>query len=266
MIRRSVYFLSFFLFSFFSSFLFSYDKALKKELSKIISNNVDKLIANGSLIHSNYNGSQEGVEFKLNLPLLSQIEKEIPLRDSIFNMEVLHLTKKNKKDDQKDISKILRSVSSLKGLEYYSPSRKSMRLLYKDSYAVSREKDKSGNWTYTKVKDPLNEKLEGLSIFVLQEDLTFGKNIYKFNYFKDEHTIGLLVYNEEPLYYSIFKVMSEKDVNSVLLVYELKDHLLFYATTKARFKKIIGMDRKIKNSFMARLDAMYNWFIQKYNS
>lgn len=258
-----------FLFCLLSYCLFSdnnNDETLLERLSQIVPKNVDKLIADGSLVNINYDEKFEGTEVLLNLPLLKQIEKNLPLKNPIFNMEVLHLAKKTRGNNQKDVSKILRSVSSLKGVEYYSPSRKKMRLLYKDSYAVRREKGENGKWIHTKIQDPVNEDIAGLSVFVLQEDLTFGKNIYKFNYFKDEYVVGLSVYNVEPLYYSIFKVIDEKEVNSILLVYDLKDYLLFYATTKAHFKKIIGMERKIKNSFMARLDAMYNWFIQKYNS
>ena len=71
--------------------------------------------------------------------------------------------------------------------------------------------------------------------------------------------------NIEPLYYSIFKVLNARDVNSYLVIYEIQDYLLVYASTKAKFKKVIGFETKIKNSFMTRLDAMSQWFIKKYN-
>ena len=74
-----------------------------------------------------------------------------------------------------------------------------------------------------------------------------------------------MVVNTEPLYYSIFKALDAKDLNSVLIAYDLGDYLLLYTATRAKFKKIIGLESKVKNSFMARLDAMGKWFIAKYN-
>lgn len=256
----------FFLFSFFSAYIFAQDDlALMEELERFFPIRASELIKTKRLTYMSYDGREEGQRINFQSPLCSRIEKVLPLKNPIFNMDVVYLVKKEKLNKKKDILRILQSISTLKGLQYYSTSRKKMRLLYKDSYVVKREKMNDGTFKYTKTEDPTGENPDGLSIYACQEDLTFGKNIYQYTYFKEELGVGVLVSNIEPLYYSIFKVLNARDVNSYLVIYEIQDYLLVYASTKAKFKKVIGFETKIKNSFMTRLDAMSQWFIKKYN-
>ena len=116
-----------------------------------------------------------------------------------------------------------------------------------------------------KVSDPIDKLKDKLSLFVFQEDLTFGKNIYEFTYLRENNGVALVVFNSDALYYSIFKAIEKRDLNSVFIAYDAGDYVLLYVSMKAKFKKIIGLENKLKNSFMARLDAMSKWFIDKYN-
>lgn len=250
----------------FYTLLFATESAgLVEKLTPIVGEEVASELAKSSqLFYMNYDGSEEGKSFQMNSTLLSRTQSVLPLRKPIFTMETLFLVKKSDSAKKKELANILCSISSLKGLEYYSPSRKKMRLLYKDSYVVQKEnvKDKV---RYVKVEDPIDKLFDGMSLLVFQEDLTFGKNIYEFRYFKDALGVSLAVFNTEPLYYSIFKALDEKDLNSVFMAYDMEDYLLLYTATRAKFRKIIGLENKVKNSFTARLDAMSKWFIAKYN-
>lgn len=173
--------------------------------------------------------------------------------------------RKTTKAKGSDLSRILRSISALKGLQYYSPSRKKNRLLYKDSFVVEKKETKNGRVEYVKVDDPLDKEMNGLSILVSQEDLTFGKNIYKYDYFQDNYGMGLTVENINPLYYSIFKAINERELNSCVIFHDLGDYLLIYASTKANFAKLYGIEKKIKSSFSSRLEALCGYLIAKYN-
>lgn len=249
-----------------SIFLISEESSVGLEkIEHILPLQSKKLIDEGKLLHFCYNGKDEGEKIVFNSPLVEKIEKMLEKQNYIFACETLHFVKKTGVNKQKNIEKILCSISSLKGLQYYSPSRKKMRLLYKDSYVVKREERSDGEFVYTKVEDPINKPFNGLKIFVSQEDLTFGKNIYQFQYFKEDYGLALLTSNIEPLYYSIFKAIEKDGVNSYLVAYDLGDYLLVYTAVKANFRRIIGLETKIKNSFMARLDAISSWFIEKYN-
>ena len=66
---------------------------------------------------------------------------------------------------------IMRSVSTLQGLEYYSASRDEMRLLFEESWAVEDEDSKEP------LPDPLVSAIPAEdSIYVHQKDKSFGKN------------------------------------------------------------------------------------------
>ena len=241
------------------------DAELMQKLTAIVGGETAvELVKSSNLFYMNYDGVEDGKPFNLNSSLLSRTQRNLPLKNPIFTMETLSLIKNTNPNKKKNLRNILCSISSLKGLQYYSPSRKKMRLLYKDSYVVKKV-DAKGKTKYVRIADPIGKLSDGTSLLVFQEDLTFGKNIYEFKYFMDTSAVSLMVTNTEPLYYSIFKSLDSKDLNSMLLAYELGDYLLLYTATRAKFHKIIGLENKIKNSFTARLDAMGKWFVGKYN-
>ncbi|MGP1437646.1 MAG: DUF6675 family protein [Treponema sp.] len=239
--------------------------SLKEKLSEIIPKHVDELIADGKVFYMNYDGKTEGKKVVFNSRLLSRIEEKLSLKAPLFTLEVLYFVKKSTKAKGTDLSKILRSISSLKGLKYYSPSRKKYRFLYKDSFVVEKKETKNGRFDYVRAEDPVNVGMDGLSILVSQQDLTFGKNIYQYDYFQDNYGMALMISNINPLYYSLFKAINENELSSYIIFHDVGDYLLIYACTKANFAKLFGLEKKIKNSFSSRLDALCNWVISKYN-
>lgn len=241
------------------------EESLREKLFEIIPDHVDELIKDGKVLYVNYSGQVEGKKVVFNSSLLSRIEEKSSIKNPLFTLEVLYFVKKTQKAKGRDLSKILRSVSSLKGLKYYSSSRKKNRLLYKDSFVVEKKETKKGKFEYVRVDDPLDKAIDGLSILVSQEDLTFGKNIYKYDYFQDNYGMGLMVENVNSLYYSLFKAIDEKELNSYVIFHDVGDYLLIYASTKANFAKLYGLEKKIKNSFSSRLDALCGFLIAKYN-
>ena len=244
---------------------FAPDDSLREKLLEIIPEHVEELIKDGKVFYTNYGGQIEGKKIIFNSSLLSRIEEKSPIKRPLFTLEVLYFLKKTQKAKGRDLSKILRSISNLKGLQYYSPSRKKKRLLYKDSFVVEKKETKNGKFEYVKANDPLTETMDGLSVLVSQEDLTFGKNIYKYDYFQDNYGMGLMLENISPLYYSLFKAIDEKELNSCVIFHDVGDYLLIYASTKANFAKLYGIEKKIKSSFSSRLDALCGFLIAKYN-
>lgn len=249
-------------FSLFANDLVS-DDSLREKLLEIIPEHVDELIKDGKVFYINYGGQIEGKKIVFNSSLLSRIEEKASVKKTLFTLEVLYFVKKTQKTKGADLSKILRSISNLKGLQYYSPSRKKKRLLYKDSFVVEKKETKNGKFEYVKTSDPLNVTMDGLSVLVSQEDLTFGKNIYKYDYFQDNYGMGLMIENINPLYYSFFKAIDEKELNSYIIFHDVGDYLLIYASTKANFAKLYGIGKKIKNSFSSRLDALCNYLMSQ---
>ena len=184
--------------------------------------------------------------------------------DAPFFSESLYLYKKKpavqglQGSDTQKISIILRSLSHLEGLEYYSSSRKKMRTLYEKSYVVASDTNKK------RIPDPVEGSADNLSIYALQKDLTFGEYIYNYYYRQGSDTVGFFSRNVEAMSYSFFKVLDPDNLRISLIVHDLGDYLLIYSLTRADFIALPGIEGKLNTSFSTRAEAMYNWFIKEY--
>ena len=177
-----------------------------------------------------------------------------------FLIEALYLYKKTQggtKDIGK-ISRILRSVSKLEGLQYYSSSRKKMRTLYEASYMIEDSKTKK------RLTDPIEEPAADFSVYVLQKDLTFGKNIYRYRFCSDADSAGFISTNIDALKYSVFKVIEPENLEASIAVTDLGDYLLIYALTRVYFTAPSVFRDRVQNSFRTRGEAVYGWFIAQY--
>lgn len=161
------------------------------------------------------------------------------------------------RENQK-ISSILRSISALEGLEYYSTSRKKMRLLYEKSYVVDNEASRK------RIADPVTGNGNGLSLVAVQKDLTFGEYAYRYEYRSEGNSAAFFSRNIDPLRYTFIKLIEADKLRVSLVVHDLGDYLLVYGLTRADFPAIPGLDDKINASFTTRAQAMYGWFIKQY--
>jgi hypothetical protein len=147
------------------------------------------------------------------------------------------------------------ALSTLTGLEYYSPSRKAMRTFYKNSTVVANPSTK------TAVADPFFRfPQHKLTIFARQEDLTFGDNIYQYDYYSFQDALIFVQRNLTPLDYLIFTAVRENNLRVAVTVLDAGEHLLVYAVSLAKAISLPGMSGRISNSFSARAEAMLKWF------
>jgi len=235
---------------------------VKDQLGKILPEQIVlDLIKEGSLQNSAYR--QENQTLKL-LPNIS-IVKEAPFIQSAaqdpFFSERLYLYKKNKKttvNDINSISIILRSLSLLEGIQYYSASRKTMRTLYEKSYVVDSAKTKN------KISDPVQGSADGLVLTALQKDMTFGEYLYEYSYKETDNSVAFYSQNIEAMKYNFIKLIDANNLHVSLIVQDLGDYLLIYGITSAKFFAIPGIDKKINESFFNRSEAIKKWFISEY--
>ena len=182
--------------------------------------------------------------------------------DPVFLLEALYLHKKTQggvKDVEK-ISRIIHSVSKLEGLQYYSSSRKKMRTLYEASYIIEDPK------TEQRIADPVDNPAADFSVYVLQKDLTFGKNIYRCRFCSDADSAGFISTNVDALKYSIFKAMEPENLEASIAVIDLGEYLLVYMLTQATFTAPSVFRERVQNSFRTRGEAIYKWFIAQYEN
>lgn len=175
----------------------------------------------------------------------------------VFYHEGLYLTKKNCPTEPgknlEKLSKVVRSISSLEGIEYYSNTRKRMRILYEESYAIDSPKTKQ------KIADPIEGSADGAEIYALQKDSTFGRFVYKYSYQQNQTEVLSKVSNIDPLSLMGIKIINPDELLISLLVSDLGDYYLVYTLIETDVVSMSMIENKLKRSFAARADALYGW-------
>ncbi len=151
---------------------------------------------------------------------------------------------------------VLRSISTLQGIEYYSASRKKIRPLYTYSSLITGPSDD------TPVRDTRLGSMPSYpeTLFARQNDTTFGDNRYRIVLsggldFVSQHSTNLT-----KLSLGIVPVAGPGDVHVRLLILRVDEGLLFYIASSARAALVPGVRATLETSFANRATAVYNWF------
>jgi hypothetical protein len=161
--------------------------------------------------------------------------------------------------DLRRISEILRSISQLTGVKYYSHTGE-YKPLYSESF-VSEDGTRA-----KKVPDPTEGSANGLSFTVYQRDSTFGETVYAYRFSETQDSVAFFAINAKPVYYKVLKLIDERNLSVSLVVQDLGDYLLVYGLTCADFFPFPGIEKQVNSSFSNRVTAIYKWFIQEYES
>jgi hypothetical protein len=150
---------------------------------------------------------------------------------------------------------LLRSVSRMKGIEYYSMSWKRMRTLFVDSYAIDDP------IAMNRLPDPLVEEIpQSDFLYIMQKDLNFGQNLYRSEYLHEEGILALRNENLTPMRYLGITLVPPMQSLTWLVLIPHGGNLLFYGLSCARTASFLGLEKKAENSFYNRLKAIYGWF------
>ena len=147
------------------------------------------------------------------------------------------------------------ALSTLTGIQYYSASRKTMRIFYESSLVID------GPETKKPLPDPVYEQPpESLSLYARQKDLTFGDNIYRYDFKMTRDAFFFIQENITALNYGIIPAVGKNKLRSVMAVIDCGDSLLIYAVSMAKAASVPGMGDRIGNSFGNRAEAVLKWF------
>ena len=150
------------------------------------------------------------------------------------------------------------AISTLKGLEYFSKSRNSMRLLYESSTVIDGPAGKNPR------PDPVfTIPPSQLSVYVRQSDLTFGDNVYQYTYYAHESSFMVVQENITNMTYGPVTVIGKNRLRSVVAVFDCGQFLLVYAASMARASMVPGMKQRAGESIFNRANALLGWFNQK---
>ncbi len=151
---------------------------------------------------------------------------------------------------------ILRSVSTLQGLEYFSASRGEMRLLFEESWAVSDADSE------TPLPDPLVKTIPAEDVFLVhQKDKSFGTNTQEMTFRFQSGVFILSTVNLTPMRYKgLIKVVDPGNMQSHLIVVPVEEGLLIYGTMSAQTRDVKAFMDRARNSFTNRVIALAEWY------
>ena len=214
-------------------------------------------------------------------PVLAQFNKPVPklnpkneflaelidamrqdLQPSVM-VETLHIYKKPQSakksvwsvEEETGLYNGMLALSTLAGLQYFSATRGAMRTFYETSSVID------GPVTKKPLPDPVYPKpLMELTIYGRQKDLTFGDNIYQYDFYSTPGAMIFIQQNLTSLSYGIIPAVSKNKLRSTVAVFDAADYLLVYAASMAKAASIPGMNDRIGNSFANRAEAIIHWF------
>ncbi len=157
-----------------------------------------------------------------------------------------------------DVSRVVRSISKMQGMKYYSTTKKKECVLYEKTYMIAGPNDK------TKIEDQNTGNADGQVSYCLQDDNSFGVNTYKLSYRQNEDTLWCNFSIMDKMGIGPFKAIYPGKMIINILVIDCGDDLLLYLCTDTDSVKFPGIRGQITDSMSSRMDAVYKWFITQF--
>jgi hypothetical protein len=158
------------------------------------------------------------------------------------------------------IYNVLRSLSSLKGIEYYSVSRKRMRIFYEDAYIVDSAEEKK------RQPDPADASVPDQSrLLCFFRDSSFGEYVCSIDYGKEGNTISMRMQNLTKIWYLFVPIIDPDNMLSYMLIIPADEGILFYGVSAIKGDDALGIAVSKADSLYNRLVALYNWFLESLN-
>lgn len=161
-------------------------------------------------------------------------------------------------DFSRKLYDILTDVESMEGIEYYSASRDSMRVLFTQSYFVRSPQNLERIKPESESTIPPDQ-----SFWLFQQDQTFGKNIYSMNLLQSSRTIHMQMQNNSTVNYGIFPAIREQNMKIHMTVHVLEEGIAIFSSIRALPVISLGLESRIQSSMENRLIAITNWFLHK---
>jgi len=146
-------------------------------------------------------------------------------------------------------------ISTLAGIQYFSASRNAMRTFYETSRLIDSPSSKKT------LPDPVLAAIPPtLTLYARQKDLTFGDNIYRYDYYSYPDAFVFVQENLTAMNAGIIPALGKNKLRSFLAVFDTGDSLLIYAASLAKAASMPSMNERIGNSFSNRASAILKWF------
>lgn len=156
------------------------------------------------------------------------------------------------------VSRIMRSFSTMQGIQYYSNLKKKVQVLYPRCYTVANATSK------TAIPDDITGPVNGKTLYFFQEDNSLGSSVYKAVYTQSGNEIMLQMKNMQALSTGLVKAVKPEGLYMTLVVSEQYDTMKLYILVQADVVSLPLIEDYVTQSFTARLDAISTWFRTEY--
>jgi len=154
---------------------------------------------------------------------------------------------------------LMRSFSTLKGIEYYSITRKAMRVLYAESYRID---DAVKRNPLPDEPFPAPDAIPASeTLLVFQKDLSLGANVYRYSFTSFPDAVLAEATNLTKMSYSIFPAVAPEKFKTRILVIQADDAIVFYMVSAADCPSIVRS--RLGESLANRAEALFRWFSAK---
>lgn len=152
-------------------------------------------------------------------------------------------------------SELARTISGMQGIKYYSNTKKKEMVLYSKAYTVSAENSD------TAVSDKNTGNADGMTLYCLMDDNSFGVNHYRLNYKQSQTELLTTFTITDDMGLGPIRTIMPENLKIHLLIIPCEEGIVVYMCTDLDSKNVPGVKGKITESMTARMDAISKWFI-----
>jgi hypothetical protein len=149
---------------------------------------------------------------------------------------------------------VLHAVSSMKGMLYYSVTKNAKEVLFNQSYAIKGIKQA------TRIPDPVFSTIPAEdSLSTLQEDSSFGRNLYDERYsYRGDHML-LTIENLTSVSFLFVPIIQPGNLVNIFVIVPVGKELFFYGVCYLKTGMPLGDRVSREASLRNRLYAMADW-------
>ncbi|MCA1755565.1 MAG: hypothetical protein LC641_12905 [Spirochaeta sp.] len=154
---------------------------------------------------------------------------------------------------------ITRALSTMEGLEYTVENSTTRKTLYEESYAINNPESAQ------RIPDPVVETIPAeASLYALQDDDGFGRNVYKVTHYYDSGVIHVQMTNLTTIRIGFIPIVRSDNFILQFVMLPTESGLYFYANGAMRTPAIMsGFEGRAREGLRVRIDALYDWFVEQ---
>lgn len=156
------------------------------------------------------------------------------------------------------VSKILRSVSKMEGMKYYSISDNETDVLYNRAYAFASPENREP------IADPINVDADGQVAYAYQHDKSFGDCYYILKYYKSGNEMLAVFSNLDDMRIAGLNAVKQGKVKFNIIAIDCGDSYVVYIMLDGDCMWFPFIRKRLTNSFRSRMNAIYGWFLKQF--